>query len=267
MMRRAVLVLTLTLLASAAHADPMSCALDSVKAQPGLTVSQAGDVLTVQWDGDRNQQLRMQFALRQGTPTIHELAVRRAGGTGGWGVVAADAIPEYRITSGLRRMSNQQMAPLRGLGVELTNEIVDLYRWDPFWDAPLDVGAAANRSSNPPPAQGIANQPGLPRKSDEVTRASAVYAVTACTVKTDGSRVLVSFPGVRLGVFSGELQYTIFKGSNLIQQDRPGDDHHTVGGVQISHRVAGHEHRWRCSRRLARHCQHLAGVPLRRREQ
>jgi hypothetical protein len=69
--------------------------------------------------------------------------------------------------SGLRRMSNQQMQPLRGLGVELTSEIVDKYRWDPFWDAPLDLSPPSGRGGNPPPAAGVANQPGLPRKSDE----------------------------------------------------------------------------------------------------
>ena len=41
----------------------------------------------------------------------------------------------------------------------------------------------------------------------------------ACTVKTNGARARVSFPGVQLGVFSGTLQYTIFKGTNLIQQE------------------------------------------------
>ncbi|MFN7981955.1 MAG: hypothetical protein U0Q11_08870 [Vicinamibacterales bacterium] len=50
-------------------------------------------------------------------------------------------------------------------------------------------------------------------------RTAATYAVTSCTVKTDGGRMVVSFPGVTLGVFSGTLQYTIFKGTNLIQQE------------------------------------------------
>lgn len=29
----------------------------------------------------------------------------------------------------------------------------------------------------------------------------------------------ISFPGVRLGVFSGKLQYTVYKGTNLIRQE------------------------------------------------
>jgi hypothetical protein len=66
---------------------------------------------------------------------------------------------------------------------------------------------------------GVANQPGLPRKSEEITRAAASFRVTTCDVKTNGSRLEVTFPGVQLGVFTGALQYSVFKGTNLIQQD------------------------------------------------
>jgi hypothetical protein len=211
------LALAITLAPALVRADPMSCALDGYRAQSGLAASQANDVLTLQWAGDRNQELRLRFTLVSGTPTIRELAVRKAGGT--WGIVAANVAPDYRVMSGLRRMSNQQMQPLRGLGVELTSDIVDKYRWDPFWDAPLDLSPPSGRGGNPPPASGVANQPGLPRKGDEITRASAAYRVTSCSVKTDGARAIVTFPGVTLGVFSGSLQYTIFKGTNLIEQD------------------------------------------------
>jgi hypothetical protein len=69
----------------------MSCALDAYKAQPGLAASQANDVLTLQWAGDRNQELRLRFVLVSGTPTIQELAIRKARGT--WGVVAANVVP------------------------------------------------------------------------------------------------------------------------------------------------------------------------------
>mgnify|MGYP000944417023 CR=1 FL=1 len=214
---RAVLALCCVSIGSVAFADPMSCAMSGDRPQPGLTATQASDVLTLQWTGDRNQELRLRFALVDRAPIIQELAVRKAAGA--WGVLASRAVPDYRVITGLRRMSNQQMAPLVGLGVDLTNEIVDKYRWDPFWDAPLDMSTPNGRGGNPPPAQGVANQPGLPRRADEVKRTAATYAVTSCTVKTDGGRMVVSFPGVTLGVFSGTLQYTIFKGTNLIQQE------------------------------------------------
>jgi hypothetical protein len=183
----------------------------------GLSASVANNTLTVAWSGDRNQDLRMRFAIATGTPTIEELAVRKRGGT--WNVLAANVTPDFRVISGLRRMSNQQMAPLRGLGVELTSEIVDKYRWEPFWDAPLDLSAPSGRGGNPPPAEGIANQPGLPRKPDEIKRAAAVYRTSSCQVRTNGARLEIAFPGVELGVFSGTLQFSVFKGSNLIQQE------------------------------------------------
>ena len=74
---------------SLSYADPMSCSTDGYRAQPGLLATQAGNTLTLQWAGDRGQELRMRFALVQGTPTIQELALRRAGGT--WGVLAMNA--------------------------------------------------------------------------------------------------------------------------------------------------------------------------------
>ena len=99
-------------------------------------------------------------------------------------------------------MSNQQIPPLRGLGVELTNEIVDKYRWDPFWDAPLTSPARWTRRRS---AAGRRRRrsAGLPRKRDEITRAAAAWRVTSCSVKTDGARAMSSFPGVTLGVFTG----------------------------------------------------------------
>ena len=207
----------LTSLAATASADPLTCNMNGYKATPGLTAAIADNVLTIAWNGDTNREVRLRFALDGGTPTIQELAIRRAGGT--WGALARNAVPDYRVVSGLRRMSNQQMTPLRGLGVDLTPAIVDTYRWDPFWDAPLDLAPPGGRGGNPPPAAGVANQPGLPRKTDEIARASAVYHVTGCTVTTNGGRLEIAFPGVALGVFSGSLQYSIFKGTNLIQQE------------------------------------------------
>jgi hypothetical protein len=204
-------------LAAVASAEPLTCNLSAYRAASGLTAAADGTTLTVTWDGERQQELRLRFGLNEGAVVIQALEARQKGGA--WGAIASNIGPDFRIVSGLRRISTQQLSPLRGLGVELTADVIDKFRWEPFWDAPLDMRPPGNRGGNPPPAAGIANQPGLPRKPEEVKRGVLVSKVTGCEVKTDGARVEVAFPGVQLGVFSGRLQYTVFKGSNLVQQD------------------------------------------------
>src|SRR5262245_63654761 len=113
-------VLLFLLAAFEVSADPLACNMTAYKPLPGLTAASANNALTVAWDGDRSQSLRMRFGLAGSTPTIQELAVRK--GNGAWAVLATDITPDFRVVTGLRRMSNQQMAPLRGLGVELTPE-------------------------------------------------------------------------------------------------------------------------------------------------
>ncbi len=59
----------------------------------------------------------------------------------------------------------------------------------------------------------------LPRSASEIHRGTAAYNITGCAVATNGARAEISFPGVTLGVFSGKLQYTVYKGANLIRQE------------------------------------------------
>ena len=61
--------------------------------------------------------------------------------------------------------------------------------------------------------------PGLPRLESEIRRADATYQSTSCAVKTDGSRIEVTFPGLSMGIFSGALQFTVYKGTNLLRQE------------------------------------------------
>ena len=199
------------------YADTMACNMSGYKAAAGLSAILSNDTLAISWNGDTDQELRLSFGVTSGTPVMRELAIRR--GEGVWTTLATNVTPEFRVTSGVRRISNQQLAPLRGLGVKLTADIIDRFRWEPFWDAPLDLDSPVGSGGNPPPAEGVANSPGLPRKQEEIKQAVAVYRVTGCEVRSNGSRMEVSFPGVTLGVFTGALQYSIFKGTNLIQQE------------------------------------------------
>src|SRR5882762_5590885 len=115
--------------------------------------------------------------------------------------------PEMEITSGKRRLSEQQMAPLRKLGIQFTPEVIDREKWFAFWDAPLMIPGSPNTNMD------------LPRKPDEVRRAWASYHSTGCSVKTDGARLEVEFPGLQMGIFSGSLRYTVYKGTNLLRQE------------------------------------------------
>jgi len=59
----------------------------------------------------------------------------------------------------------------------------------------------------------------LPRKPEEIRRVWAKYQATGCQVKTDGARLEVTFPGLDAGIFSGSLQYTVYRGANLLRQE------------------------------------------------
>jgi len=76
--------------------------------------------LELTWLGERRDELRARFAFRGGQPLVRELAARRNGGT--WIVLGQNLSPEFEITSGVRRLSQQQMSPLQEMKVELTPE-------------------------------------------------------------------------------------------------------------------------------------------------
>ena len=38
-------------------------------------------------------------------------------------------------------------------------------------------------------------------------------------MKTDGARLEISFPGLAMGIFSGRLQFTVYRGANLLRQE------------------------------------------------
>jgi len=97
--------------------------------------------------------------------------------SGSWQVLGRDLTPEFRTTTGIRRTNH-------GLPEE--------NRWDVFWDTPL------NRTS-------------------DVRRFTASFHADRCAVKTNGARLEISFPGFEMGIFSGRLQFTIYRGTNLLR--------------------------------------------------
>ena len=184
----------------------MTCDLSAYKPAPGLiAVAQAGGNVSITWLGAPGQEARAIFGVDgDGTPKVREMAVRKAGGA--WAVLGRELVPEFRVTTGLRRISRQQMEPLNKLG-RVDPEYLEQEKWKAFWDAPLQVPGSANTN------------PGLPRSESEIRRASAAFRTSACAVKTDGQRLEISFDGLSLGIFAGSLRFTVYRGTNLIRQE------------------------------------------------
>jgi hypothetical protein len=180
-----------------------TCDFKTYKAMDGLRATVRAGVLEVEWQGEGGQLLRATFATPGGQPVIRQLAARMP--QGNWTTLGTELTPEFQVTTGVRRLSEQQAAPLRALNVAITPEVIEREKWNAFWDAPLMV-----------PGTGSI---GLPRKPEEIRRAWATYRVTGCEVKTDGARLEVSYPGVQLGIFSGQLRFTVYRGTNLLRQE------------------------------------------------
>ena len=199
-----------------------SCSVSQSAPVAGMQAAASPDGATISWSGTADQRLELQLRIVNRAPVIARLAIR--GSDGSSRVVLTDAKPDYQVVTGLRRISNQQLVPLRALKVPLNQQTIDRHRWDPFWDAPLHIAApraTTGMGGNPPPAAGIegTDQPGLPRRESEIQRAGPAWDVQGCEVRVEGPRAVVTFPGVKLGVFSGSLQYTLWRGTNLIRME------------------------------------------------
>src|SRR5215467_1877765 len=172
----------LLLLAPLLHGDPLRCTFHNTRTMPGLTAHMENDALEVAWAGERGSRLRAVFGIEGAAPLVRELAVDGA-------LLARNLTHDFTTVSGVRRAAH-------GLDYE--------HRWDVFWDAPLTI-----------PGRG--ENPGLPRKPEEIRRGSSSFDTHACEVRQQGARLEVSFPGLSLGIFSGSVQFTVYEGSNLMR--------------------------------------------------
>ncbi|MCP5348507.1 MAG: hypothetical protein H7A04_16775 [Pseudomonadales bacterium] len=194
--------------------EPLVCSMTGYSADSGIQVANPDTGLLLSWIGSDDQQLRLQLAIQDGEPIVGYLDLSRTGSA--WTRVLENSRFEYTVVEGFRRISNQQLAPLRELGVELTQEVVDRYKWDVFWDAPLDL-REVTPTGNPPPADGVAGQPGLPRAASEVRRGNLDFQVDRCAVVSDGARVEIRYSEVTLGSFRGDFVVTVYQGTNLMR--------------------------------------------------
>src|SRR5262249_6062683 len=195
---------------------------------------------------------RARYVIEGSQPLIRDLVVRKPGGV--WMVLGENLSPEYDVVSGIRRLPNDQGGALQRQGIPITQEVIDKNRWYAFWDAPLLVpgtprsagpGGQTTGQSQITPAQNAQAQPagsrgaqppattppgviplgrgervyGLPRRPEEIRRASAVFTTSSCAVRSDGGSLEVKFPGLSMGIFAGDLRFTVYRGTNLIQMD------------------------------------------------
>ena len=195
----------LALCGGVAAAQTSHCSLRDYKAVAGITVTPAAGSVTVSWPGERGDELRARFALRGGKPLVEELAARSTGGE--WVVLGRNLTPDFEVTAGRRRMASTELDALKKFH-EDTPENENFYKWNVFWDAPLQIPGTENNHLTDGP-----------RTPEEVTRANVSYNSDTCSVKSDGDRVSVNFNGLTLGIFAGNLRFTVYKGSNLLRQE------------------------------------------------
>ena len=195
-----------TLSATAAQA---ACDMGGFKAVEGMKADAGGSGVTLTWQGEGGTNLRASFGLKGGQPVVQELAAQQGGN---WAVLASDVTPEFQVTTGKRRISTAQMNFLKSAHLDTPAEI-ERRKWLTFWDAPLAV--PGNKRWND----------FLPRSADEIKRGTSVFSSHGCRVTSDGARISVTFDGLTLGIFSGDLQFTAYKGSSLLRQEAIAKTH------------------------------------------
>ena len=181
----------------------LTCDFSAYKPVDGIKAEAKGDAIVFNWQGEGTQQLQAQFSLRDGQPLVQELAARSSGGA--WIVLGKDLTPDFEVTTGKRRISGGLVSLLKAAKID-TPEEEERRKWNIFWDAPL-VAPGKNDPRDPP------------HTTEEIRRASVSYKSDNCKVISDGARVSIRFNGLTLGIFSGDLEFTAYKGSNLLRQE------------------------------------------------
>jgi hypothetical protein len=224
---------------SVLFADSLNCNLSQYKSAQGLTAAVEQDSLLVSWQGQNGADLRARYAIDNGQPVVRELAVKKGGGQ--WTTLGRNLTPEYHVVSGIRRRADDQANPLKAAGIEITEEVINKHRWYAFWDAPLVMPGSqemideaawrrsqqpagergrGGRGAQPNPESLIPNRTlGTPRQPSEIKRADSSFKTTSCSVKTEGGSLVVTFPGLSMGIFAGDLQFTVYRGTNLVRMD------------------------------------------------
>src|SRR5438067_767439 len=197
-MKSICVALGFALSAVTAVAQVVKCDMSGYKPMEGLRAESSQGAVTLTWLGENRDELRARFALRESQPVVRELAARKPGRA--WVVLGSNLQPDFQVTTGKRRMSKTEEDILKRLHAE-TPENEERYKWNVFWDAPLAI-----------PGYDASHLIGPGRTSDEIHRGDLSYKSDACSVRTDGPRITVSFNGLTHGLVAGDLQFTVYKG-------------------------------------------------------
>jgi hypothetical protein len=197
-------VVLAAILCGAAIAAAQNCDTKEWKPVAGVGMTASHDAVDLTWPGEKGQQNRARLALRDGQPVVEELAARTGGGA--WVELGKNLEPDFEVTTGRRRISTTELDILKHLNND-TPEAEEEYKWNVFWDAPLEIPGHDSHLVGPG------------RTEDEVARATVSYHSSACRVTSDGDRVSVIFDGLTLGLFAGDLEFTAYKGANLLRQE------------------------------------------------
>ena len=195
-------LLGIALLSTIATAQTVQCNFEGYKPIEGLRARMIRGVLEFDWPGETGEQLQAQFTIQNGHPVVRQLAARSGGASD---VLGKNLIPDFQVTTGRRRISLTQRRLLKRLGIDTSAE-EEVRKWNTFWDAPLVVPGRHDTTD-------------LPRKAGEIQRDSVSYNSHGCHVTSTGDRVSVTFDGLTLGLFSDDLSFTAYKGSNLLRQE------------------------------------------------
>ena len=185
-------------------ARAQSCDTKDWKPIAGVSLMASRGAVELNWPGEKGQENRARLALHDGQPVVEVLAARKAGGE--WVELGKNLQPDFEVTTGRRRISTTELDILKHLHND-TPEAEEQYKWNVFWDAPLEIPGHDSHLVGPG------------RTANEVTRAKVSYHSGACRVKSDGDQVSVIFDGLTLGLFAGDLEFTAYKGANLLKQE------------------------------------------------
>jgi len=202
-MKLPLLFATMLFCTGIAEAQSTPCDLSQYVAGNGIDVTPSGNEVVLTWPGESGAELRASFSLIDSQPVVDELAARNASGS--WIKLADGVKPDFQVTTGRRRISGGLVARLKAEHMD-TPEEEERRKWNVFWDAPLVV-PGTNDPRDPPHTEA------------EIHRASVSYNSSHCSVSSEGARVSIRFNGLTLGIFKGDLQFTVYKGSNLLRQE------------------------------------------------